>query len=118
LTKEEVKRLIYSLTDSTKDAPVLILEKLKTTVPLQLIQRESFDSFFKKGIKSGWNKFNKMFPESIGAFSFSRIMYSKDTAVLFVDFAKNGLHASGDFYILKNVEGKWIIKNKFNIYKA
>lgn len=118
LTKEEVKTLILSLTDPANEAPVLHVERFKTTVTLQLIQRDSFDSLFKKDIKSGWNKFYRMYPKSIGAFSFSKIMYTSDTAVLFVDFARNGLNGSGDFYILKNVGGKWVIDNKFNIYKA
>ncbi len=118
LTKKKAKQMLLILKDLYPNNPTLTIDSLECSIPLHLIETNDFKKLFTKKIEKGWDKFYKVYPKAIGAFGFTKVIYSGDLAVLFVDFKRHGLAASGDVYIMKKIGDKWIIFNKFNIYRA
>jgi hypothetical protein len=117
LTKNIAKQMLVILKTSYNN-PVISIDSFKCSIPLHLIKNSDFKGLFAKRIHKAWDRFYKKYPRAIGAFGFTKVIYSGDLAILFVDFQRYGLAASGDVYIMRKVGDKWIIFNKFNIYQA
>ncbi|MDF0708490.1 hypothetical protein [Flagellimonas okinawensis] len=118
VTRYVLKDMLSILKESYIDSPKIDADSLNCSIQLSEIYLNEFHDLFSKDINEGWERFYKTYPKSLGAFSFSNIVYSGDLAILFVDFKRHGLFASGDFYIMKKIDDKWIIYNLFNMYKA
>ena len=118
LTKNKSKQMLSILKDFYSNNPKMIIDSFHCAIPLILIKNQDFKKVFTKKVQKGWDKFYKMYPRAIGVFGFTKVIYSGDLAILFVNFNRNGLSASGDVYIMKKNNDKWIIFNKFNMYKA
>jgi hypothetical protein len=118
VTKKETKKMLLKLRDLYTVNPIMQIDSFTCSVPLHLINNDDFNKLFSKNIQKGWNKFYKIYPRAIGTFSFTKVIYSGDLAVLFVNFRRNGLAASGDVYIMKRLGTNYFIFNRFNIYVA
>jgi len=118
LTKKKAKQMLSILKDSYSNNPTLTIDSFKSLIPLHMIKTNDFKKLFTKKIDKGWDKFYKAYPRAIGAFGFTKVIYFGDLAVLFVDFKRYGLAASGDVFIMKKIADRWIIFNKFNMYQV
>ncbi len=116
--KRKSKQMLSILKDYYSNNPVMHIDSFKCLIPLIFIKHQDFQKLFKSKIQKGWNKFYQMYPRAIGVFGFTKVIYSGELAILFVNFDRNGLSASGDVYMMKLINDKWIIFNKFNMYKA
>jgi len=118
VTKRKTKQMLSILKDSYSSNPAMHIDSFKCSIPLIFIKHQDFQKLFKNEIQKGWDKFYQMYPRTIGVFGFTKVIYSGELAILFVNFDSNGLSASGDIYIMKMINDKWIIFNKFNMYRA
>jgi hypothetical protein len=118
LTKNKSKQMLSLLKVLYSNNPLMIIDSFQSAIPLILIKNHDFKKVFTKKVQKGWDKFYKMYPRAIGVFGFTKVIYSGDLAILFINFNRNGLFASGDVYIMKKINDKWIIFNMFNMYKA
>ncbi len=69
---------------------------------------------------SGWDDFYKLYPESQGIISFSKVGFSKDgmQALVFANTARDYENNSGELIILVKIEGKWVIQLRECIWVA
>ena len=82
-------------------------DRLKLTIPYQLIPFESLHSFIQK---EGWDAFHKKHPESRGFIDLSAVGFNPDKTVAVVSVGKwcGDLCGEGYYYVLQKKEGKWI----------
>jgi hypothetical protein len=75
---------------------------------------------FKPDLIRFWNRFYKRYPNSFGIFEVSDVFFSPDnsTAILYIGYHRQGLTGYGGVYLLKKVNGKWVILKNREIWIA
>jgi hypothetical protein len=86
LTKKEAKQVFTKLKHLYSINPNLTIDSSKCSIPLHLIKTNDFRKLFTKNIDKGSDKFYNVYLRSIGAFRFTKVIYSGDLVVLLVDF--------------------------------
>jgi len=86
--------------------------------PVTLIPKRDFDRFFRHNVTRGWKSFYRKFPDSAGAFSFSRVEYSahNNRAVVYRAVHRNGFNGNGSLFVLEKAAGAWQIRYRFSIW--
>jgi hypothetical protein len=61
--------------------------------------------------QSGWDIFYNRYPDAPGIITFSIVGFNKtlDQALVYLGIQSNWLAGAGTFYLLKKVDGKWVI---------
>jgi hypothetical protein len=61
--------------------------------------------------QSGWDIFYNRYPDAPGIITFSKVGFNKtlDQALVYLGIQSNWLAGAGNFYLLKKVEGIWVI---------
>jgi len=75
------------------------------------LSRETCRNYFNRGTADGWADFYNDFPDSLGVLSFSRAAFnkSKDICLLYFEYYKDSLDASGNFVFLVKHNRDWTI---------
>lgn len=60
--------------------------------------------------QDGWKRFNRQYPQSRGILGFSRIGFNAglDEALLYIENQSHWLSGSGDYFLLRKTDGKWV----------
>ena len=76
-----------------------------------LLSADEEDRLFPKG-GAGWDKFYREYPRARGIIYFSSVGFNKnkDEALVRVNFQSGYWGGGKDFYILKRVEGTWLVE--------
>lgn len=77
-----------------------------------LISREQEELLFPKG-EGGWDRFYRTFPKARGIIYFSSVgfkKYNKNEAIVRVKYQSGDHSERRDFYVLKKIEGKWLVE--------
>ena len=66
--------------------------------------------------QSGWDVFYNRYPDAPGIITFSKVGFNKtmDLALVYVGMQSNWLAGVGNFYLLQQVNGKWVIEAQVN----
>lgn len=61
--------------------------------------------------QSGWDVFYNRYPDAPGIITFSKAGFNKtmDQALVYLGIQSNWLAGAGNFYLMKKVDGKWMI---------
>jgi len=113
-----IKNNLTKLQQIIWDNPRIDNSKLNLKTSSTIISQSKYKRFFWFGIKHGWKKFYRKFPNSAGVFSFSKVAYSGNYACLYVENMKNGLAGSGRIVILEKQNEKWIVMVLVDIWLA
>jgi len=92
------------------------IEAINTIPKKRVISEKSLREIFTISPENGWNLFYIKFPKSIGFITISKIKKYEDFSVVYVDYHFDSLGASGDLYVLKLVDGNWMIYSELNVY--
>lgn len=116
---EAVKKGILTLEKEFADSPLLkpemfVLKTSATTITAKKL-RGYFKSLFGDKISKGWRKFYRRHPNTPGVFEFSKIIYSGDYAVFYMDHSGGGTLGSSDLIIFQKQENIWKQISVFNI---
>lgn len=87
-------------------------KKFPSKADFTLITREELDGIFRKGLN--WDKFYKMYPNTGGFYTVSRVGFSKDStqALVFVAHSCGGLCGEGNYFFLQQTDGVWKVVKK------
>jgi len=114
---QESKKLIRKLVNDSTSYSINI-DSLNIKIRKQSLSKSQLNGLFEESPSDGWNKFYDANKRSIGIINLSSIEYGDKFAAAYVDYFYGGLGASGDVYILEYINNQWMIKTKFNVYKA
>jgi hypothetical protein len=65
-----------------------------------------------------WDSFYKHYPNALGYFRLSRVGFDtiKKAAIVYIENSQDGKWGSGNFWLLKNENGKWVCFGKVTVY--
>lgn len=105
-----------------KNRSVSVLENnFRVMRYILMIKEDVFEEIFSDySPGGGWDKFNKMFPNSTGTIEFSRVGFDPDhtTAFVYMGNQRDWLVGAGYYFILKKdaSSGKWFISGQALAY--
>jgi len=134
ITKKKIHKMYLTLKNLPSVSREIKIDSFKCSKPLHLIKNYEFDSLFaitpedvlrekqkiyvEDNTTRGWRKFYNKFPKAIGVFGFTKIIYSGDLALLFVEFQQGNLTGHGNVYVMQMSGNSWKILTWFILYES
>ena len=119
----ELKRNIKSLEDETfnnllkvnkrSDSILYNFKPIKNNFKIVFISDSLIKDLFLNDENNGWNKFYKLYPNSKGIYSFSKIGFNKSKSQALLEFHS---HGAGYYVFYRKVDNKWIYADGYQIY--
>lgn len=87
------------------------LPPVKMCLRFEVVASAKIDSLFNPAAAPGWHGFHNAFPKAVGILSLSLPGYSTNgqVAVVQVSYACGPLCGSGEYWVLRKVDGNWVV---------
>jgi hypothetical protein len=108
---DEIKELLFHFKDNYYLPNQILQEVFENyqTYDVKVIDKKQLKKVFKgRNPEKEWRKFHKKFPNSPGFFKFSKVSYSENFAMVYLEFSYGPLGGIDSVLFFKKDEAKWV----------
>lgn len=89
--------------------------QLDQAIPYQIVSTQSLEKTFKRG---DWPAFSEQYPKSFGFWRLSPVGYNtrETEALVYLEHNCGGLCGEGGLVVLKKEDGRWVVKDRVNLW--